>query len=288
MRKQLLFLLFFLSLPVFSDFVVKDAETFGVLPEAYYEIYSYPDLILKELGFSDENGSVFSNISTDLIFVFVPNYESYFGTIINNTNQYMTYLQQAREIVDSECGIPCNSDTLPEEGGRSLTEDCSCVCNSVCPRNTVQDDDCRCVFPVITNPLFIENVSLYSQMFVQSRVLSVTNGDFSLVRKPNGCEIVVYSDVNSTGKILKTMPCVGSLEGKIMCSFSIDDLFYSESSYSARIKCGMAERSFNFNVLPSRQINILNTLVSWTQQKSSFVGYFVLIIAGVLVWRLLK
>lgn len=291
MRKTVLIvaLLFILQLPSFANIIIKDSETFAPLQLVYFEKYSYPNMILEELGYSDINGSIEIDNNTSVrYFIYKPNYESFFGEVTNNTNVYLAYLQQISEVVDVKCGIPCSSDISPEEGGKSLTENCICVCNSVCPRNTIQTDDCSCQFPIITNPQFNENISLYSQVFIQARILSIVESKLKLVNRPSGCEISIYSAVNQSGIIMKTLPCIGSFDGKLTCSFSIDDNFYIANSYSAKIRCGLSERSFNFNIEPSRQSNILNVLVSWTKQSTNFVGYFVLLMTGIILWGLIR
>ncbi len=244
---------------------------------------------MKEVGFSDENGSILlNNESTSRYLIRKANFETFYGQIANASFVYITHQHESKEVVDSTCGIPCSSELSPENGGKSLTDDCTCVCNSICQRNLIQTENCECVFPSLTNPVFIPTPSLYSQFFVESRILTLNDGEFELVDTPSGCEIIVHSAENETGKIIKILPCQGAQDGHLICSFSVDDSFYIDNTYSATIRCGESERGFNFVVSPARQSNILNTLVAMTKQDSNYVGILVLAIVLLILWGFVK
>lgn len=272
------FVLLFLVLPARADVIVKDSISLVALGNVYYEKYRCPSLDLISFGLSDENGTIALINETIWLILKDSTHETRVVCVNENDTVYMSPKLSAQINLDADCGIVCNAP-------RIITKSCSCVCETQCPINMVQSEDCRCFFPILFSPMYSNTTELYSEYIATSRVTYQTANELHLIDSPENCQIVAK---DFQGKIIKINPCEGLTDGMISCAFAVDDSFYIGEKYGVTIACGNAFKTFNVTITKPTNSLFFNKLVMYTRVPTQLGGLLIAMAVGAIFLGVLK
>lgn len=268
----LLVMLAVLVSPSFAQVELKDAVTLNPIPSAHYEAYAFPELDLLATGITDANGTLASTNSTRWIIFQSDRYDTVVVEVLGNQSVYMVKTEEHLVEIDAECGIICNDQKV-------VTKSCSCVCTTSCPPSSIQNEDCRCVFPLLFSPLHMNSTELYSQYIVATRVAEYEVTGVSLIEEASGCSVTA-SDMG--GRLIKTNPCRGGEDGEVICAFAVDDSFIVFETYNVQLKCATTEKNFNVTVTAPSNSKVYNFMRMYVASIDQIAGLFIAIIIGYL------